>query len=99
MQNFTLEQIVLGLKKGELKCQEKEKKSSSSEVWTSFNEIIDMQEQLTGFVICINCEHIFKYNYKSGTSTLKRHKCPSNESNRKLLHIGQTKISLQLLRI
>jgi|SRR3954454_10207094 hypothetical protein len=84
MQNFTLEQIVLGLKKGELKCQEKEKKSSSSEVWTSFNEIIDMQEQLTGFVICINCEHIFKYNYKSGTSTLKRHKCPSNEKQQKI---------------
>src|ERR1044071_7256297 len=43
-----------------------------------------MQEQPIGFVICKNCEHIFLYNYKSGTSTLKCHKCPSNEKQQKI---------------
>src|ERR1044072_2463330 len=84
MQNLTVELVALGLKKGELKCHEKEKKCGSSEVWISFNEIIDMQEQPIGFVICKNCEHIFKYNYKSGTLTLKRHKCPSNKKQQKI---------------
>lgn len=77
MSELTIEQIISNLKNGEFKY--KEKKGGSSDVWTNFNEIIDMQDEFIGFVICINCEHILKYNYKNGTSTLKRHKCPSNQ--------------------
>jgi hypothetical protein len=43
-----------------------------------------MQEQPIGFVICKNCEHIFKYNYKTGTSTLKCHKCQYDEKQSKI---------------
>lgn len=100
MSNLTTEQVVIGLKNGELKYVEKEKKSSnSSEVWTSFNEIVDMQEQSIGFVICKNCEHIFKYNYKTGTSTLKRHKCQYDEKQSKITSFWTGKNFSQLLKM
>jgi hypothetical protein len=82
MSNLTTEQVISNLRKGEFKCQEK--KGGSSDVWENFNEIINMQDQLIGFVICKICDHIFKYNYKTGTSALKRHKCPSYENQPKI---------------
>lgn len=82
MSNLTVEQVLLKFKNGELKCQEK--RGGKSEVWTNFNEIIDSQEQQIGFVMCKNCEHIFKYDYKTGTSTLKRHKCANDEKQPKI---------------
>ena len=72
--NFNIEQVTLKLKNGELLCQEK---SGKSEVWINFDEIVNKEEQPIGFVICKNCSHIFKYDYKTGTSSLKRHKCSS----------------------
>lgn len=80
MSELTTEQVASSLRKGELKCQEKK---GSSEVWKDFNEVIDMQEKPIGFAICKTCEHVFKYNYKTGTSTLKRHKC-SDEKQPKI---------------
>lgn len=79
--NFTVEQVTLKLKNGELLCQEK---SGKSEVWLNFDEIINKEEQPIGFVMCKNCSHVFKYDYKTGTSTLKRHKCPSDERQPKI---------------
>ena len=82
MSNLTTEQVISNLKKGELKCQEK--RSKSSDVWENFNEIINMQDESIDFVICKTCDHVFKYNYKTGTSALKRHKCPSDEKQPKI---------------
>ena len=87
--DLTVEQVLLNLKNGEFKY--KEKKGGSSDVWTTFNEIIDTQDQSVGFVICKNCEHILKHNYKSGTSTLKRHKCPVNDKQPKITSYWSTK--------
>jgi hypothetical protein len=78
---LTTEQVISNLKKGELKCQEK---SGSSDVWENFNEIVNMQDESIGFVICKICDQVFKYNYKTGTSSLKRHKCPSDEKQPKI---------------
>jgi hypothetical protein len=82
MSDLTSEQILSNLKKGELQCREK--KGGSSDVWANFNEIINMQDQFIDYVICKNCEHILKYNYKTGTSALKRHKCSSDEKQPKI---------------
>lgn len=82
MSTLTTDQVIFNLRKGELKTQEK--KSGKSDVWTNFNEIVDSQEQYIGFVICKNCEHIFKHDYKTGTSTLKRHKCSSIDKQQKI---------------
>ncbi len=70
--NLTVKQVTLKLKNNELLCQEKTEKSK---VWQNFEEIINKEEQPVGFVMCKNCSHIFKYDYKTGTSTLKHHKC------------------------
>ena len=79
--NLTVEQVTLKLKNKELLCQEK---SGKSEVWQNFDEIIDKKEQPVGFVMCKNCLHVLKYDYKTGTSSLKRHKCPINENQPKI---------------
>src|SRR5688572_25773163 len=81
MSNLTTEQVISNLKRGELKCQEK---SGSSDVWENFNEIVNMQDESIGFVICKICDQVFKYNYKTGTSSLKRHKCLSDEKQPKI---------------
>ena len=82
MSNLTTEQVISNLKKGELKCQKK--RGGSSDVWRNFNEIINMQEESIDFVICKICKHVFKYNYTTGTSALKRYKCPSDEKQPKI---------------
>jgi len=96
MSNLTTEQVISNLKKGELKCQEK---SGSSDVWENFNEIVNMQDESIGFVICKICDQVFKYNYKTGTSSLKRHKCPSDEKQPKITSYWTSKTFPQLLRI
>lgn len=89
MSDLTSEQVLSNLKKGELQCREK--KGGSSDVWTNFNEIVDMQDQFIDYVMCKNCEHILKYNYKIGTSTLKRHKCSFDEKQPKITSYWTTK--------
>ena len=79
--NFTIEQVTLKLKNGELLCQEK---SGKSEVWLNFDEIINKDDQPVGFVMCKNCSHVFKYDYKTGTSSLKRHKCSFDDKQPKI---------------
>ena len=79
--NFTIEQVTLKLKNGELLCQ---KKSGKSEVWLNFDEIINKDEQPVGFVMCKNCSHVFKYDYKTGTSSLKHHKCSTDDKQPKI---------------
>ncbi|CAJ0851345.1 4781_t:CDS:2, partial [Entrophospora sp. SA101] len=46
-----------------------------SEVWLRFVEIVDANNKYIGYVACKNCDQIYKYNYKDGTSSLKRHVC------------------------
>jgi hypothetical protein len=43
-----------------------------SEVWKTFDKII-YENKDTNFVKCKNCDDLFKYNVKSGNSTLIRH--------------------------
>ncbi|RIA83246.1 hypothetical protein C1645_880617, partial [Glomus cerebriforme] len=45
------------------------KKKGKSSVWTNFDKIVNKDEQSVGFVICKNCSHIFKYDYKTETSS------------------------------
>ena len=89
MSNLTSEQVTSNLKKGELKCREKT--GGSSDVWANFNEIIDMQEQFIDYVICKNCEHVFKYNYKIGTSSLRCYKCSFDDKQPKITSYWTTK--------
>ena len=71
---LTTDQITLN---NEFLCQEK---SGKSEVWSNFSEIINKEKQSIGYVICKNCQQIFKYDAtKTGTSHLKRHKCSVNQ--------------------
>ena len=63
----------------------KKKKGSKSNIWINFEEIIDMQKQLIGFIICKNCEHILKYDYKIGTLILKHHRCSFDEKQQKII--------------
>ena len=79
--NLNTEQVTLKIKNGEFLCQEK---SGKSDVWVNFEEVVDKEEQSIGYVICKNCSQIFKYDNKIGTSSLKRHKCPSNEKQPKI---------------
>lgn len=79
--NLTVEEVKLKLKNNELLCQEKKGKST---VWINFNEIVNKDEQTVGFAMCKNCSQIFKYDYKTGTSTLKCHKCPADENQSKI---------------
>jgi hypothetical protein len=79
--NLNAEQVTLMLRNKELFCQVKHGKS---EVWQNFDDIVNQEEQSIGFVMCKNCSCILKYEYKSGTSTLKRHKCPSDEKQQKI---------------
>lgn len=79
--NLNIEQVTLKIKSGELLCQEK---SGKSDVWLNFEEIIDKEEQPIGFAMCKNCSQLFKYDYKTSTSSLKRHKCPSDEKQPKI---------------
>src|SRR2546423_10381 len=82
MTDLTIEEVTIMLENEELLCQEK---SGKSDVWLSFNEIINNDGQTIGFVICKNCQHVLKYEYSYGTSTLKRHKCPDkNEKQPKI---------------
>lgn len=46
-----------------------------SDVWANF-ELIMFEEAAQDFARCINCKSILKYNSKSGTASLLRHKCP-----------------------
>ncbi len=84
MDNLTVEQIASNLRRGEYQCQEK--KDGKSDVWINFEEIIDMQKQLIGFIICKNCEHILKYDYKTGILILKHHRY-SDEKQQKITSI------------
>jgi hypothetical protein len=81
MSDLTVEEVTLMLKNDELLCREK---SGKSEVWLDFNEIINKEQQTIGFVICIHCQRVIKYDYTYGTSTLKRHKCPDDENENQL---------------
>lgn len=79
--NLTTEEVTLKLKNNELFCQEK---SGKSEVWMNFEEIIDKKEQTVGYVMCKNCSQVFKYDYKTGTSSLRRHNCSSDDKQSKI---------------
>jgi hypothetical protein len=79
--DLNIEQVTIMLRSGELLCLEK---SGRSDVWLNFDEVVNQQEQPVGFAICKNCSQLFKHDYKSGTSTLRRHKCPSDESQTKI---------------
>ena len=81
--NLNTEQIVLKIKNGELLCLEK---SGKSDVWSNFEEIVDREERPVGFVMCKDCSQVFRYDYKIGTSSLKRHKCHfhSDEKQQKI---------------
>ncbi|KAK9680701.1 hypothetical protein QE152_g38880 [Popillia japonica] len=46
-----------------------------SDIWANF-ELIMFEEATQDFARCINCKSILKYNSKSGTASLLRHKCP-----------------------
>lgn len=52
-------------------------KNGSSVVWQTFKNVMynDEKHTYTGFVVCVKCSMLFKYNYSTGTSTLSRHKC------------------------
>ena len=65
-----------------MQCQEK--KGGNSDIWTNFNEIVNIQDQFIDYVICKNCEHILKYNYKIGISALKHHKCSFDKKQPKI---------------
>jgi hypothetical protein len=80
-ENLSPEQIKLKLKNNELITQEKKGKS---EVWQKFLEIINIQKQFIGYVLCKNCEQIFTYSQKSGTSHLLRHHCISSVDQLKI---------------
>jgi hypothetical protein len=79
--SLTTDQVSLMLKNKELFYQEKD---GRSEVWQNFDDIVNQEEQSVGFVACKNCSRILKYDYRSGTSSLKRHKCPSDEKQQKI---------------
>lgn len=80
-ENLSIEQIKLKLKNKELIFQEK---NGKSEIWKTFLEILDLNNNYIGYVLCKNCEHIFTYSQKSGTSHLLRHKCISSSSQLKI---------------
>jgi hypothetical protein len=79
--NLNIDQVTSKIRNGELLCQEK---SGKSDVWSNFEEIVNKDEQPVGFAMCKNCSQVFKYDYKTGTSSLKRHKCPSSEKQPKI---------------
>lgn len=45
-----------------------------SDVWANF-ELIMFEETVQDFARCIKCKSVLKYNPKSGTASLLRHKC------------------------
>ena len=56
--NFTIEQVTLKLKNGELLCQEK---SGKSEVWLNFDEIIKFIRSLPLGLYHINVNNLKDY--------------------------------------
>lgn len=86
--NLNIELVTLKIKSGDLLCQEK---TGKSDVWLNFDEVVDKEEQPIGFCICKNCSQVFKYDYKTGTSSLKRHKCSSNEKQPKITSFWEKK--------
>ncbi|CAG8841620.1 41395_t:CDS:2, partial [Gigaspora margarita] len=59
-------------------------KNGKSEVWQNFLEIVDLNNQYIGYVSCKNCNNIFTYSQKSGTSHLLRHQCISSSNQLKI---------------
>ncbi|CAH1770381.1 7853_t:CDS:1, partial [Entrophospora sp. SA101] len=74
-------QISSKILAGELLC--KDKIGGKSDVWLRFAEVFDKEDKSCGYVICKNCQHLYKYNSKEGTSNLIRHVCSSSTSNQR----------------
>ena len=79
---LTIDQIRSKLRAGELFL--KEKQGGRSDVWDKFAELVDLDDKMIGYVVCRNCDYITKYNYKLGTSNLRRHRCCNLDNQSKI---------------
>nr|CAG8564771.1 2964_t:CDS:2 [Entrophospora candida] len=79
---LTIDQIRSKLRAGELFL--KEKQGGRSDVWDKFSELVDLDDKMIGYVVCRNCDYITKYNYKLGTSNLRRHRCCNLDNQSKI---------------
>lgn len=79
--SLTIDKIPSKLKAGEIFLKEKHGKSG---VWDKFAELVDSSHKKIGFAICKDCDHILKYNYKTGTSNLQRHNCRDSNNQSKI---------------
>lgn len=62
------------LKHGDAKVVQKV--DQKSKVWEKFGQVVLSDETVTGYVICLVCEALYKYDgHKTGTSNLLRHSC------------------------
>jgi hypothetical protein len=76
--DLSTNEILPKLRAGELFYRDKNVNNNNnvkSEVWLRFVEVVDENNKYIGYVSCKNCDQIYKYNYKDGTSSLKRHVC------------------------
>jgi hypothetical protein len=89
MDDLTVDEVKFKLSNKEFSCQEK---SGKSDVWQNFEEIINNEKQYTGYIICKNCLDIYKYDYKkTGSSSLRRHKCEKDEKQSKITSYWEKK--------
>jgi hypothetical protein len=87
---LSTDQILSKLLTGELLC--KDKIGGKSDVWLKFAEVFDKDDKSCGYVVCKNCQHLYKYNSKEGTSNLIRHVCSSTSNQRKITHFLTKKV-------
>lgn len=64
--------VLEKIKSGEFVTREE---CGKSNVWTCYRKIYNSSQEVQPFVMCIKCEHIFKYNRGSSPSNLRKHRC------------------------